>query len=173
MLLMFYKTSKMTSRHGPELARSVGHHAPARRCLPHQRADETTDDASDDGRNRRDACGVMDDDRRRRRAVVMMDVVMPRRRAVVMDRRGTAASVMRCGNCRARGKGDARNENHDYLDDLVHITPATFCLVVSQEPFSRLQRVRKPTPDFLTTFHSAIFQGRQTIDEDAASVRFW
>ena len=153
MLLMFYKTSKMTSRHGLEPARDAGHHAPTRLGLPHQRADETSDDSANDGRNRRDASGVMDDDRPRRRAVVMMDVVMPRRRrAAVMDRRGTAASVMRRGNCRARGKDDARNENHDCLDDLVHVTPATFCFAVPQGPVPRLQKARALQRRFLTKF---------------------
>ena len=157
MLLMFYKTSKMTSRHGLELARGVGHHAPTSRGLPHQRADETSDDPADDGRNRRDASGVMDDDRPRRRAVVMMDVVMPRRRrrAAVMDWRGTAASVMRRGDCRTRGKGDARNENHDCLDDLVHVTPATFCFAVPQGPVPRLQKARTLQCRFLTKFFAA------------------
>ena len=148
-------TSKMTSRHGLELARGVGHRAPTSRGLPHQRADETSDDSADDGRNRRDASGMMDDDRRR--AVVMMDVVMPRRRrAAVMDRRGTAASVMRRGNCRARGKGDARNDNHDCLDDLVHITPATFCFDVPQGPVPRLQKARALQRRFLTKFFAAV-----------------
>ena len=108
------------------------------RGLPHQRADEATDETADNGRNRRDASGVVDDDRPRRRAVMVNVMPRRRRRAVVMDRRGTAASVMRRGNCRTRGKGETRNENHDCLDDLVHITPATFCFAVPQGPVPRL-----------------------------------
>ena len=117
---------------------------------PDQCADNATDDSADNGRNRRDASGVMDDDRTRRRAVVMVMVdVMTgrrRRRAVMSPGRRTVTPVMRRGNRRARGKGETRNENHDCLDDLVHITPATFCFVGFAGARPPLTERQEPSP---------------------------
>ena len=98
---------------------------------PDQCADNSADDATDDGSNWRDASGVVDDDRPRRQAVVVVDEMTGRRRrrAAMSPRRRTGTSVMRRGYRRARSQRETRNENHDCLDDLVHITPATFCFV--------------------------------------------
>ena len=78
----------------------------------------------------------------------------------------TMPSVMRRGNRRACRQNHTSHENRECLYDLVHITPATFCFDFSQRlrsnvrrtyPFSRLQRVRKPTSENLTTFMSFIY----------------
>ena len=63
--------------------------------------------------------------------------------------------MMRRGNRRASRQNHTRHENRECLDDLVHVTPATFFFDFPQEPFPRLQRVRKPTSENLTTklFH--------------------
>ena len=77
-------------------------------------------------------------------AAVMVSVVndiMPRR-----GRRRAMRSmppVMRRGNRRASRQRQSSEKNRNRFDGLVHVTPSTFCLVVAQEPFSRLRKVRK------------------------------
>ena len=101
-----------------------------------RRADQSADNRTDSRRAKRDPPGVP--------ASVMVSVVndiMPRR-----GRRRAMRSmppVMRRGNRRASRQRQSREKNRNRFDGLVHITPATFFSVVSQEPFSRLHKVRK------------------------------
>ena len=55
----------------------------------------------------------------------------------------TMPPAMRRGNRRTCRQRQSRKKNRNRFNGLVHITPATFFLVVSQEPFSRLHKVRK------------------------------
>ena len=123
-----------------------------------RRADQSADNRADCGRAKRNPSGVP--------AVMvnMLDDMMTRRRWRRAMR--TMPSVMRRGNRRASRQNHASHENRECLDDLVHITPATFCFRFPQRlrsnvrrtyPFSRLQRVRKPTLENLTTFMSFIY----------------
>ena len=116
-----------------------------------RRADQPADNCANCRRAKRHPSDV---------ATTMMDVVndmMPRRRRRAMR---TMPPVMRRGNRRACRQNHTSHENRECLDDLVHITPATFFFDFPQRlrsnvrrtyPFSRLQRVRKPTLENLTT----------------------
>ena len=87
-----------------------------------RRADQSADNRADCRCAERDPSGV---------PAVMMGVVndmMPRRRRRRAMR--TMPPVMRRGNRRASRQNHTRHENRECLDDLVHVTPATFCLVV-------------------------------------------
>ena len=121
-----------------------------------RRADQSTDNRTDRGGSERDPPGV---------TAVMMDVVndmMTRRRRAMR----TMPPMPRPSNRRTRRQNHPSHENRNCLDDLVHITPATFFFDFPQRlrsnvrrtyPFSRLQRVRKPTSENLTTFMSFIY----------------
>ena len=88
--------------------------------LVRSRADQTANQAADKTSN--ESCA----------AFMMLNVVndvMPRGRATMMNWCRTAmTSVMGRGNRRACGQGRSCEKNHNGFDDLVHITPATFCL---------------------------------------------
>ena len=76
-----------------------------------------------------------------------------RRRRAAMNGRGAARPVvMRRGIGRSGGERETREDESDCLDDLVHVTPATFFFAVPQEPFSRLRKGRRPIRRFLTGF---------------------
>ena len=119
-----------------------------------RRADQSSDNGPDRGSSERDPTGI----------AVMMDMVndmMPWRWRRAM--RTMPPPMMRRGNCRASRQNNTRHENRECLDDLVHITPATFFFDFPQEPFSRLQRVRKSAPYFLTTFHAILSPGSSSV----------
>ena len=91
-----------------------------------RRTDQPADDGSDRGGSERNPAGV---------AGVMIDMVndmMPRRRRAMR----TMPPMMRRGNRRTGRQNHASHENHNCLDDLVHITPTfpDFC------PYTRLGR---------------------------------
>ena len=82
-----------------------------------RRADQSADNRADCCGTERDPSGV---------PATVMDVVndmMPRRRRRAMR---TMPPVMRRGNRRASRQNHPSHENRECLDDLVHITPATF-----------------------------------------------
>ena len=83
----------------------------------------------------------------------VMDVVndmMPRRRRAI---RMMPPAMMRGGNRRTRRQNHPSHENRNCLDDLVHITPATFCFDFLWEPISRSQRGRgRHHPNLTKTF---------------------
>ena len=61
-------------------------------------------------------------------AMGVVNDMMPRRRRRTM--RTMPPAMMRRGNRRASRQNHPSHENRECLDDLVHVTPATFCLVV-------------------------------------------
>ena len=82
-------------------------------------SNQPADNRSDCRRAKRDPSGV---------PAAVMDVVndmMPRRRRR-RAMRTMPPAVMRSGNRRASRQNHTRHENRECLDDLVHITPATF-----------------------------------------------
>ena len=120
-----------------------------------RRADQSADNRADCRSSERNPSGV---------PATVMDVVndmMPRWRRRAMR---TMPPVMRRGNRRTSRQNHTSHENRECLDDLVHITPATSFFDFPQEPFSRLQRVRKSTPYFLTTFHAILSPGSSSVN---------
>ena len=103
-----------------------------------RRADQSADNRADcrsSERNPSDVpAAVMD---------VVNDMMTRRRRRRAM--RTMPPPVMRTGERRASRQDHSRRQNRNCLDDLVHITPATFCFIVSQKPISRLQKARIST----------------------------
>ena len=110
---------------------------------PRRRTDQSADNGPDSGSSERDPSGI---------TAVMMDVVndmMPGRRRRAMR---TMPPVMRRGNRRASRQNHTRHKNRERLDDLVHITPATFFFDFPQRlrsnvrrtyPISRSHQVRR------------------------------
>ena len=142
----------------------ITRNAPAARLkLVCRRADQSADNRADCRSSERNPSGI---------AAAVMDVVndmMPRWRRRAMR---TMPPVMRRGNRRASRQNHTRHENRECLDDLVHITPATFFFDFPQRlrsnvrrtyPFSRLQRVRNLPLNFLTTFHAIPSPGSSSV----------
>ena len=89
--------------------------------------DQPTDNGTDCRRTKRDPTGV---------PAVMMGVVndMMTRRRWRRAMRTMPPSMMRRGNRRACRQNHPRHENRECLDDLVHVTPATFFLISRRSP---------------------------------------
>ena len=122
LIIPFFISAKMTRA---KTYRNIS----SRLLSARDRTDQTADQAADKSSNESAATSMMLD--------VVNDMMSRRRRrrAMMMHRRRTAmTSIMGSGNRRTGRENQARNENHNCFDDLVHITPTFpgFC------PYTRL-----------------------------------
>ena len=125
-----------------------------------RRSDQTPDNCADCCRAKCDPPAV---------PAMMVDMVndmMSRRRGRRAMRPMSPPMMRRC-YCRTSRQHRSSDENHNCLDDLVHITPATFCFDFPQEHFSRLHKDRQLPNHFLTdrflTAYLAGFPVRMTM----------
>ena len=117
-----------------------------------RRANQPADNCANCRRAKRNPSGV---------PATVMDVVndlMPRRWRWAM--RTMPPAMMRSGNRRTRRQNHTRHKNHECLDDLVHVTPATFCFDFPREPISRSHQVRRKRESNLTDFITLDFTSK-------------